>query len=137
MEISSSMKRAIEAGAVFVGPPVDDPMMNFSWIGFLVVATVYTFAVFRNDLSRDGPLIITTENARSPFGVLVMHLEFLAFMLLAAWGMPYLLPELPSWVTSQVRGRGIDVTLFDLFCLFALIFLQKVERHCLFKPAEG
>lgn len=127
----------IEAIAVLIGPPVDDPMMNFSWIGFLVVAAVYTVAVFRNDLSRDGPLIITAENARSSYSVLIMHLEFLAFMLLAAWGTPYLLPHLPTWVTSRVRGRGVDLTLFDLFCIFALSLLLKAERHCLFKSAES
>jgi len=118
------------------GQPIDDALMNFSWWGYIVVATMYTVVVFRGDLSREGPLIVTKENARTPVAIFLIHSAFLALLLWAAWAAPFILPLLPYWMTGRIHTRAIDLTFADILFILATLLMHKIERRWLYVDSE-
>jgi len=126
----------ILAVGVAAEPPIDDPLLHFSWWGFIVVAALYSVVVFRGDLSREGPFILTKENARTPLAISSIHVAFLAFLLWAAWMVPYILPLLPRWMTDRIHARGIDVTIADVLFILATLVIHQIERRWLYVDFE-
>ncbi|HUN82787.1 MAG TPA: hypothetical protein VMU48_00340 [Terracidiphilus sp.] len=120
-----------------IGPPIDDPLMHFSWWGYVVVAALYTMVVFRGDLSREGPFILTKENARTPFAISCIHVTFLALLLWAARVTPYILPLLPRWMTDRIHARGINLTIADALFILATVAMNQIERRWLFVDSQA
>lgn len=119
-----------------VGPPIDDSLMYFSWWGYVVVAALYTMVVFRGDLSREGPFILTKENARTPFAISCIHVAFLAMLFWAARVAPYILPFLPRWMTDRIHARGINLTIADALFILAILVMNQIERRWLFVDSQ-
>ena len=135
------MLKALPASLMLVaaganGPPLDDSLLHFSWWGYVVVAALYTMVVFRGDLSREGPFILTKENARTPLAISCIHVAFLTMLLWAARAAPYILPLLPRWMTDTIHARGINLTIADALFILTALAMHQIERRWLFVDSQ-
>ena len=67
----------------------------FSWAYFGLVCLAYSAFVFRGELFKDGSLIFSKQNARSPFEVLASHCAFLVILLCMMRVFNLFVPSLP------------------------------------------
>jgi hypothetical protein len=104
----------------------------FSWILFVLVCLIYSAFVFSGELSKDGPLIFSKQNARSLREVLLSHCEFLVILFCVMRIFNSLVLSLPYWITDTWVLGGSRWSVVDvLFTALASIMVYS-ERKWLF-----
>lgn len=120
-----------------LGIQLFDPMQIFSWGIYVGATVVYTALAFGGELSNEGPLIFSKQNARSVFLISAIHMAFLAILFgLMRFG-PLIYPFLPGWMTDRFDVRGSLLSALDFIFVLAMIGLSHVERRWLFVEADA
>ena len=134
------MNGLIRAIPGVVGLRVIDPLEQlqyFSWVGYVVVAVVYTALVFHGELSKDdGPLIFSKQNARPLPVILMIHVAFLAIILEILRIAPFILPSLPDWTTDTFRVRGTSISIIDVLFVIAMGLMYLIEGRWIYVESE-
>ncbi len=99
---------------------------------FLVIATVYTACVFWMELSKNGPFIFSSRNARSKAQVVLAHAMYLVILFCFYRMSVYLVPTLPSWMTDNFRASSnTRASIADLLLCAAAYGMAYFERKWL------
>ncbi|HEV2486322.1 MAG TPA: hypothetical protein VGT08_12390 [Terracidiphilus sp.] len=116
----------------------DEQLQYFSWLGFVLLGAVYTAFVFGGELSRDGPLIFSRQNARSVSEILLIHGTFLTILFCLLRFANLTVARLPYWMTDTFKaGRGTRASIAELIFVLACAAMFFVERRRLFVPSEA
>lgn len=114
-----------------------EELQYFSWWGYTALAAVYTAVVFSGELSKDGPLIFSRQNARSIAQVLFIHGVFLINLFCLFRIGCYALPWLPNWMTDTFSlGHGSRVSIADICLVLAAAVMNLSERRWLYVDVE-
>ena len=108
------------------------PFQSFEWPNYLVFGAVFTALLFSDELFEDGIRIFSKQNARSSSAIIQIHLAFLAILLGFMKLSPCIKPSLPNWLTDTFRARGLEVSIFDILFIFAMIGMHLIERRWLY-----
>jgi len=108
------------------------PFESFGWPNYLVFGSVFTALLFNDDLFKDGVRIFSKQNARSSSAIIQIHLAFLTILLGFMKLAPWIKPSLPDWLTDTFRARGLEVSIFDILFIFAMIGMHLIERRWLY-----
>lgn len=110
-----------------------EDLRYFSWIYFVLVSLIYSAFVFSGELSKDGPLIFSKQNARSTREVLASHCAFLVVLFCLMRIFNFLVPNLPYWMTDTfIAGKGARLSIADIvFIALAAVMVYR-ERKWLF-----
>ncbi len=109
----------------------------FSWILFVLVCLIYSAFVFSGELSKDGPLIFSKQNARSLREVLLSHCAFLVILFCLMRIFNSLVLVLPYWMTDTWVLHGTRWSVADvLFTAFASIMVYSERRWLFVEPAK-
>lgn len=112
----------------------DEMLRYFSWAIFAIVAVACTVFVFWQELAKNGPLILSSKNARSRAQVLAAHTLFLTILLCGYRICTEIIPSLPHWMTNTFRLRYSDRASFaDIFSFFAALGMAYLERKWLYR----
>jgi hypothetical protein len=130
------MTRSIYAMPGVLGLLLFDPMQYFSWWIYVGVGVVYTALVFCGELSKEGTLIFSKQNARSLLEIFTVHLAFLAILLGLMRTGPHIYRFLPNWLTDTFNARGSSVSVLDIVFILLMIAAHYAERRCLYVDSE-
>jgi hypothetical protein len=112
----------------------DEVLRYFSWTLFAVIGVVYTAFVFWVELAKDGPFILSPQNARTKLQVFIAHALFLTILLCCYRICVYVVPTLPFWMTDTFRlKRSNRSSIIDIFLLVAMVAIAYFERKWLYR----
>jgi len=113
-----------------------DPLQHFSWLMFCIVAVVYSFMTFTGVAWKQGALVFSERNARSPITVLSIHARFLLMLLVVLWLVSVGFRGLPKWMMDTITLRGASVSYCDLSFVMFMAVLLLIEGRLIFVVAE-
>jgi hypothetical protein len=112
----------------------NEALRYFSWTLFAVIAVVYTAFVFWVELAKDGPLILSTRNARTRLQVFFGHALFLTILLCCDRICVYVVPTLPFWMTDTFRLRHSNrASIIDILLFVGMFAMAYFERKWLYR----
>ena len=107
----------------------DEALQYFSWARYAVIAGVYTAFVFWLELSKDGPLIFSRDNARSKPQVLQAHALSLTILLCCYRICAVIVSGLPFWMTDTIRLlRGNRTSFADILLGLAALGMGYLSK---------
>jgi hypothetical protein len=113
-----------------------DPMQYFSWWVFLGAGLLFTAFTFTGILWKNGPLVLSKQNAKPVSSVLTIHTEFLLVLFVLTWGAPFLYPALPGWMTDTFHARGTTVSTIDVVYIVLMGIMHLIERRWIYQESE-
>jgi hypothetical protein len=107
-----------------------DFLQYFSWYSYAVTVILYTALVLHGEFSKkDGPLILSKQNARPLSEIFTIHFAFLAVLLGFMRFAPHIYFRLPGWMIAPFGRAG---SAFDYFFIFAMAVMHFIERRWLY-----
>jgi hypothetical protein len=109
----------------------DDLFIQFSWLKFAAIGSIYTLFIFVTAYSNAGK-IFSRESNTSRSKILMIHLSFLTVLLAIALAAARVYPSLPSALTSRllsVRG-GTRASEFGIFTFGVVLITAVIEVTC-------
>ncbi len=110
-----------------------EQLRYFSWLGFALIALLYSALVFMGELSKDGPSIFSSRNARPVLQVLILHFSLIMVLFLLVRIGNQIVPIMPYWMTDTFKaGRGARLSIADLVFIAIAGILVLIERVWLY-----
>jgi hypothetical protein len=129
---------ALSVISMVQGIDSQEDLQYFSWWAYFLVAAAYSAFVFSGELSKDGPVIFSKENARSVPQVAVAHGAFLIVLLCFLRLTSYIVPALPNWMTDTFNaGRRGRISIADILFVVASSIMVLIERKQLYVQCEN
>lgn len=108
-------------------------LQYFSCWAYLLVAAAYSALVFSGELSKDGPVIFSNQNARSVPQVALAHGAFLIVLLCFLRLASFIVSALPNWMTNTFnagRRGGFSIADFLFVAVSSIMVLIERKRLC-------
>lgn len=126
---------AVSLPAISLPQRIDpqEVLQYFSWWAYALVAAAYSAFVFSGELSKEGPVIFSKQNARSVSQVLVTHGAFLVILLCFLRLTSYFVLALPHWMNDTFdAGRRGRLSIADIVVFVASGIMVLIERRRLY-----